>query len=50
MPDPPEHTDAVKLYELLNNAEQNQQIGRRVLKAVIMDVLRSKAGNEPCFQ
>jgi hypothetical protein len=48
MPDsPPEHADVVKLYQLLNNAEQSQQIGRRVLKAVITDVLRSRlAGND----
>jgi hypothetical protein len=44
MPDPsPQNIDVAKLYELLRNTEQQQQIGRRVLKAVIIDVLRSKA-------
>ena len=44
MPDPsPENIDVAKLYELLRDTEQQQQIGRRILKAVIIDVLRSKA-------
>ena|ERR1700758_317148 len=44
MPDPaPHNIDVAKLYELLRNTEQQQQIGRRILKAVIIDVLRSKA-------
>jgi hypothetical protein len=45
MPDShPQNIDVVKLYELLRNTEQQQQIGRRVLRAVIIDVLRSKSG------
>jgi hypothetical protein len=48
MPDPsPHNIDVAKLYELLGNTERQQQIGHRVLKAVIIDVLRSKAaGND----
>jgi hypothetical protein len=45
MPDAcPQNFDVVKLYELLRSTEQQQQIGRRVLRAVIIDVLRSKSG------
>jgi hypothetical protein len=54
MPDPnpqdpnPQEIDVAKLYELFKNAEQHDQIGRRVLKAVIIDVLRSKlSGSAP---
>jgi hypothetical protein len=46
MPDPQE-SDVVKLYELLKSAERQQQVGLRVLKAVILDVLRSKVGGDP---
>jgi hypothetical protein len=51
MPDPaPEHADVVKLHELLEDAGQTQQLGRRVLKAVILDILRSRlAGTNPLW-
>jgi hypothetical protein len=51
MADPaPEHADVVKLYELLKNTEQTQEFGRQVLRAVIMDILRSRmAGTNPTW-
>jgi hypothetical protein len=45
MPDSsPQNIDVTKLHELLDNTEEQQQIGHRVIRAVIIDVLRSKAG------
>jgi hypothetical protein len=45
MPDSsPQNIDVAKLYDLLRDAQKQQQIGHQVLKAVIIDVLRSKAG------
>ena len=50
MPDPrPQDIDVVKLNELLKDTEQHPQIGRRVLRAVMMDVLRSKLGGTASF-
>jgi hypothetical protein len=45
MPDSsPQNIDVAKLYELLRDTQKQQNIGHQVLKAVIIDVLRSKAG------
>jgi len=50
MPDPqtpdagPENADVSKLYALLNDAQAEQKVGHQILRAVIIDVLRSKAG------
>lgn len=45
MPDDyPQNCDVEKLYKLLGNTEEEQEIGRRVLRALIIDVLRSKSG------
>jgi hypothetical protein len=55
MPDPnpqdatPENIDVAKLYELFKDAEQHEQIGRRVLRAVMIDVLRSKSSGTAQF-
>jgi hypothetical protein len=50
MPDEyPQNIDVAKLYQLLQNTAQHQQIGRRVLRAIIIDVLRSKSGRLPEF-
>ncbi|HYY26766.1 MAG TPA: hypothetical protein VE860_02430 [Chthoniobacterales bacterium] len=50
-PDPnPQNIDVAKLYESYKNAEQHDQIGCRVLRAVIIDVLRSKSsGTAPTY-
>lgn len=45
MPDSnPQNIDVAKLHELLGDTQEQQKIGSEVLKAVIIDVLRSKAG------
>ena len=50
MPDSsPQNIDVTKLHELLDNTEEQQQIGRRVIRAVIIDVLRSKASGSDLF-
>ena len=36
--------DVAKLEELLHDTQKQQEIGNQVLKGVIIDVLRSKAG------
>ena len=44
-PDPNlQNIDVAKLYELYKDATQHGKIGRRVLRAVILDVLRCKSG------
>jgi hypothetical protein len=44
----PDHSgdevDVTKLYEMLKSAEQQREVGNRVLKALIIDILRSKLG------
>ena len=40
----PENADVSKLYALLNDAQAEQKVGHQILRAVIIDVLRSKAG------
>lgn len=48
MPDShPQNIDVAKLQELLHDEKEQQQIGLRVIRAVIIDVLRSKAGGTP---
>jgi len=37
--------DVTKLYEMLKSAEQQREVGNRVIKALIIDILRSKLGN-----
>lgn len=39
--------DVTKLYEMLKSPEQQQDVGNRVLKALIIDILRSKLGYMP---
>ena len=36
--------DVTKLYEMLKSSEQQRDVGNRVLKALIIDILRSKLG------
>ena len=40
----PQNIDVAKIYELLRDTKKQQEIGEQVLKGVIIDVLRSKAG------
>ena len=40
----PQNVDVAKLYELLRDTKKQEEIGHDVLRAVIIDVLRSKAG------
>jgi hypothetical protein len=51
MPDSsPQNIDVAKLYELLRDTQKQQNLGHQVLKAVIIDVLRSKkAGGTELF-
>jgi hypothetical protein len=50
MPDSsPQNIDVAKLYELLRDTQKQQKIGHQVLKAVIIDVLRSKKGAAEAF-
>jgi hypothetical protein len=45
MPDSsPQNIDVAKLHELLSDTKKQEEIGHQVLRAVIIDVLRSKAG------
>jgi hypothetical protein len=45
MPDSsPQNIDVAKLRKLLEDTEKQEEIGHQVLRAVIIDVLRSKAG------
>jgi hypothetical protein len=45
MPDSsPQNIDIAKLHELLRDTKKQEEIGHDVLRAVIIDVLRSKAG------
>ena len=47
MPDSnPQNIDVAKLHELLGDTQEQQKIGSEVLKAVIIDVLRSKASGD----
>ena len=39
--------DVTKLYEMLKNPEQQREVGNRVLKGLIIDILRSKLGYQP---
>jgi hypothetical protein len=39
--------DVTKLYEMLKSPEQQREVGNRVLKALIIDILRSKLGYMP---
>jgi hypothetical protein len=46
----PQNIDVAKLYELLRDATKQEEIGHDVLRAVIIDVLRSKkAGGTELF-
>jgi hypothetical protein len=46
----PHEIDVAKLYELYKDAEQHGPIGRKVLRAAIIDVLQSKlSGDAPIF-
>ena len=47
MPDSsPQNIDIAKLNELLRDPKKKEEIGHEVLKAVIIDVLRSKASGD----
>ena len=47
MPDSsPQNIDIAKLHELLKDTKKQEEIGHEVLKAVIIDVLRSKASGD----
>jgi hypothetical protein len=39
--------DVTKLYEMLKSPEQQREVGNRVLKGLIIDILRSKLGYMP---
>jgi hypothetical protein len=39
--------DVMKLYEMLKSPEQQREVGNRVLKGLIIDILRSKLGYMP---
>ena len=39
--------DVTKLYEMLKSPEQQREVGNRVLKGLIIDILRSKLGFMP---
>jgi hypothetical protein len=45
MPDPsPQNIDVTKLNGLLSDDKKQEEIGHQILRAVIIDVLKSKAG------
>jgi hypothetical protein len=45
----PPSVDIDKIKELLESTEQQQQIGRRIIRAIIIDVLKSKASGDSVF-
>src|SRR5215469_2660010 len=40
----PQNIDVTRLYDLLRDTKKQEEIGHDVLRAVIIDVLKSKAG------